>query len=233
MRGILVRIGIDASAGGWNAPVDPHTGKFVYVPIPETIQNSRDGYQRTYEEILPALEEFGVSLPPHLSGLPMHLDPDFSYLSYGDCYPRNIPLHSCKSGDFLVFYAGLKPVVPGFRGLVYALVGFFLIDEIVPSLAVPPEKWHENAHTRRRPDAMDLIVRAVPEKSGRFTHCIPIGEYRNRAYRVKESVLREWGGLTVKDGYLQRSGRLPGFREPDRFLDWLSERSPVLTRTNF
>ncbi len=80
---------------------------------------------------------------------------------------------------------------------------------------------------------MDLIVRGFPEKSGRFTHCIPVGEYRNRAYRVKESILQEWGGLTVKDGYLQRSGRLPEFREPERFLDWLSTRDPVLARTNF
>src|SRR3990172_10533824 len=35
MRATLVRIGIDQAYGGWNAPVDPETHEFVYVPIPE------------------------------------------------------------------------------------------------------------------------------------------------------------------------------------------------------
>jgi hypothetical protein len=35
MKGVLVRIGIDSTCGGWNAPLDPRTGRFAYVPIPE------------------------------------------------------------------------------------------------------------------------------------------------------------------------------------------------------
>lgn len=35
MQAILIRIGVDHSYGGWNAPADPETGQFVYVPIPE------------------------------------------------------------------------------------------------------------------------------------------------------------------------------------------------------
>lgn len=36
MKALLVRIGVDQSYGGWNAPVDAE-GNFVYVPIPEKL----------------------------------------------------------------------------------------------------------------------------------------------------------------------------------------------------
>ncbi len=34
MKALLVRIGVDQAFGGWNAPVNPDTGEFLYVPIP-------------------------------------------------------------------------------------------------------------------------------------------------------------------------------------------------------
>jgi hypothetical protein len=34
MRAYLVRIGVDQAFGGWNAPMNPETREFVYVPIP-------------------------------------------------------------------------------------------------------------------------------------------------------------------------------------------------------
>lgn len=69
------------------------------------------------------------------------------------------------------------------------------------------------------PGTGEIVVRATLN-SGRLRHCIPIGEYRNRAYRVKRDVLSDWGGLSVKDGFLQRSARLPRFLHPERFLGW-------------
>ena len=41
MRGLLIRVGIDQAYGGWNAPIDPMTGEFVYVPIPDGAQRHR------------------------------------------------------------------------------------------------------------------------------------------------------------------------------------------------
>ena len=95
MKAILVRVGIDQSDGGWNAPADPATGQFVYVPIPEKPGTRfRAGCRRTYDEVLPALrtcaEARGLDLdrnlkwPESLAGRPMHLDPDFEHLTYGD-----------------------------------------------------------------------------------------------------------------------------------------------------
>ncbi len=35
MRGYVVRIGVDQAYGQGNAPMDPRTNEFMYVPIPE------------------------------------------------------------------------------------------------------------------------------------------------------------------------------------------------------
>jgi hypothetical protein len=37
MRAFLVRVAIDSTYGHWNGPVDPQTGRFVYMPIPEAM----------------------------------------------------------------------------------------------------------------------------------------------------------------------------------------------------
>jgi hypothetical protein len=77
-----------------------------------------------------------------------------------------------------------------------------------------------------------LVVRGRPGVSGRLERCLPIGEFRDKAYRVRRDVLKEWDGLSVKDGYLQRSARLPRFLDPERFARWLYSRDPVLLQTN-
>lgn len=234
MKGILIRVGIDATAGDWNAPVDPRSGDFVFVPIPENADYVKRGFSRKYSEVLPALKRFNSQLPENLQDLPMHLDPDFKYLTYGDKYPRNIPIRKSEPGDFLVFYAGLRSIWPEDRELVYALIGFYQIDEIVVASSVPREKWHENAHTRGKWIGDDeIVVRARAGYSGRLSRCIPIGEYRNRAYRVRNDILEKWGGLTVTDGYIQRSATPPEFKDPDRFLDWFRKQNVPLEQTNF
>jgi hypothetical protein len=110
MRGILVRVGIDLKAGGWNAPVDPESGAFVFVPIPEDEDKVRHGLSRLYDEVIPAVNTFHVHLPERLLGRPMHLDPDFNQLTYGDIHPRNIPLLDLDQGDFIAFYAGMRSI---------------------------------------------------------------------------------------------------------------------------
>jgi hypothetical protein len=231
MRGLLVRVGIDSSCGSWNGPVDSGTGKFVYVPIPENPKIIRAGHDRPYAAIQTALKQFHVGLPAYLRNGFMHLDPDFLELTYGDCHPRSLPLQSLHRGDFIAFYAGLRSIALD-RELVYALIGFFSVAEVVRAGNVPRKRWGQNAHTRRLNAPDDTVVRAQPGTSGRLAHCIPIGEYRARAYRVRHDVLAAWGGLTVKDGYLQRSGRLPSFTKPEQFLKWFARQDVSLLREN-
>jgi hypothetical protein len=103
MKAILVRVGVDATAGGWNAPVDPNTNEFVFVPIPEVREDLRPSLTRTYDEVAPALDAFGVPLPQRLAGKAMHLDPDFEHLTYRDKNRRGRQLLVLEQGDLVVF----------------------------------------------------------------------------------------------------------------------------------
>jgi hypothetical protein len=242
MRAYLVRVGIDQAFGGWNAPVDPRTNEFAYVSIPEA-SAQRPGLATPYDLVRPALARFaeahpdapprGVQLPAELARANMHLDPDFGTLTYGDTERRGRGLADLEAGDLVAFYAGLRPVSPCPHALVYAVVGLYRVAEVVRLLTVPAPRWHENAHTRRsehRPT--DVIVRADPRVSGRLRACLPVGEFRDRAYRVTRDVLDAWGGLSSRDGYLQRSAVPPRILEPARFLAWFERRRPQLVSAN-
>jgi hypothetical protein len=135
--------------------------------------------------------------------------------------------------DRIVFYSGMKDVHDS-RRLVYAIIGIFVVDDIVLATKVPESARNANAHSRRilAEGAQDIIVRGNQQLSGRLERCLLVGEWRNRAYRVRPDLLEAWGGLSVKDGYLQRSARLPEFLDPVRFLDWFESKRPRLIRAN-
>lgn len=232
MKGLLVRVGIDSTDGGWNAPVRLLTGEFAYITITET-KPLRQGMERSYSEFIPTVEKFGEKLPPKLIGLNTHLDPDFAYLTYGDQGQRGKRICSLlKPGDFLVFFASLRRVDGPARPLIYAIIGFYLIKEIVTAESVPELFWPDNAHTRRTPTTGDIVVRADPKLSGRLGRCIPIGEWRDGVYRVQKSLLEAWGGLDIKDGYIHRSARLPAFCNAEKFYRWFISQSPQLVMKN-
>ena len=234
MNALLVRVGADQSAAGgsWNGLVDSRTGRFAYVPIPEA-REVRAGLEKPYRSIEPALDGFGRDLPAHLQGRGLHLDPDFEHLTYGDSREKANQIRAgLGRGDAILFYAGLADV-RGASRLVYALVGLLVVEEIVAAVDVQREQWDCNAHCRRlAPSASDIVVRGRVGRSGRLQRCLPIGEYRDRAYRVRRDLLEEWGGLSVRDGYLQRSARLPRFLDPPRFMSWFESQGPVLMQAN-
>jgi Nucleotide modification associated domain 3 len=234
MNAFLIRVGADRSTGGgsWNGPADTQSGKFAYVAIPET-HPVHAGMEKPYSALAPVLSTFGLRLPHHLSAKQMHLDPDFERLTYGDQGPRARQLSDCLSGDLLVFYAGLFDVTGGKR-LVYAIIGIFVVEDVILAANVPANFRDINAHSRRilPVSAEDLIVRARAGLSGRFERYLPIGEWRDRAYRVRRDIIEAWGGLSVKDGYLQRSARLPRLIDPLKFRHWLESKKPILIQAN-
>jgi hypothetical protein len=245
MKALLVRIGVDQAYGGWNAPVDAD-GRFVYVPIPEkrgTLFHA--GLARHYGEVLPALNRFcgsnecnlydDLRFPRSLLELTMHLDPDFECLTYGDeGRRRGAGMVNMTEGDLLVFYGGLRPIHRCEHKLIYALMGMYVVQDVLPVAEVPPENWFENAHVRKsKRGETDIVVRAKETVSGRFDRCVPIGEWRNRSYRVRQDILDAWGGLSVKDGFIQRSAVPPALNKPQRFLEWLrKQRIELLARNN-
>jgi len=232
MNGLLVRVGIDSTDGGWNAPMRRSSGEFAYVTITET-KPARDDMARRYDEFIPVVARFAEQLPPPLLGLPTHLDPDFDQLTYGDQGQRGKRITSLLTkGDLLAFFAALRPVDTPPRPLIYALIGLYVVAEIVPAKSVPRSRWAENAHTRRMPGDDDIIVRAKLGVSGRLRRCIPIGELRDQVYRVRKDMLDAWGGLDIKDGYIQRSARLPAFLDAAKFYRWFLAQKPGLVAEN-
>jgi hypothetical protein len=105
--------------------------------------------ERGYEEFVSVVARFGETLPNPLLYQPTHLDPDFDRLTYGDQGQRAKRIATLRAGDLLAFFAGLRRVDGLPRPLVYALIGLYVIDEIVPAKTIPKSRWRENAHTRR------------------------------------------------------------------------------------
>ncbi|RLA06043.1 MAG: hypothetical protein DRQ51_10490 [Gammaproteobacteria bacterium] len=229
---ILIRVAVDQTFGKWNSPCNSVNQDFVYVPIPESYevnQNMRKSYK---DYIKPALDVFSnsnncdVKLPDNLQNDKMHLDPDFDYLTYGDSNVRGKKLLDFKEDDIVIFYAGLQPI-DGSQ-LVYALIGMYVVDDIKQVKNIKKGGFDKNAHTRyKKADGTDVVVTGKKGKSGRFKKYIPVGEWRNNAYRVKKDILDEWGGLGIKDGFLQRSANPPLFLNPEKFLKWLDKQNPT------
>ena len=200
--------------------------------------------QTPYSGVVTELREFAlrhpnapthdVTLPASLTTLNMHLDPDFRNLTYGDSGTRRGKcLVGLQPGDAVVFYAGLRPVTTCVHRLVYAPVGLYRVREIARAGSVISSRYSENAHTRCiGTEPADVIVRADENNSGRLTRCIPIGEFRERAYRVQSPILESWGGLSCKNGYLQRSAVLPSFKDPEKFLVWFAQQKPEFVASN-
>ena len=248
VRGLLVRVGVDGTYGEWNAPVDPDDWSFVYVPIPEYADSQRSGLETTYREFEAALTGW-PEMPERLACMNTHRDPDFQYLTYGDDIRRGKTIAAMRPGDFVAFYAGLRPTRPTQDNLVYALIGQMFVKQVLRASDVSRHRLHENAHTRCVAETYspsDVILRAQPERSGRYSRCLPIGSRRcgkprpenpNRrpglAYRVLPELHESWGGLSVHDGWIERSVTLPSFSKPGMFLKWLEKQNVKLHHSNY
>jgi hypothetical protein len=248
MKGVLLRVGYDTTpkGGSWNAPVDIRSFDYVYVPI----AGHEDRYEHlgscpTYGSVSSALARLGVALPPHLApDTKVHLDPDFGSLTFGEPYrdksgklsSRGQTLNQLDPGDFIAFFAGFRPVRSTRSSpLVYCLFGLLRVQSKTFVGDLPTEKRCACAHGRRKGAENDLVIWGDPKMSGRFQKAIPIGDYRDGAYRVTRELLGDWGDLSVNDGYIQRSARPPFFLEAEKFLRWLSlqEGSSPLLNTNW
>lgn len=243
MKALLVRVGIDNTYGNWNAPMDPYSKEFIYIPIPES-ERSHWHLKRRYTETLPALNLFcdkyeinltrDLKFPSRLIDEVMHLDPDFNELTYGDeGVRRGVVITRMKRGDILVFYAGLRPIKNCEHNLIYAIVGLYIVNEVIFADTVIKKRWHQNAHTRRvKPQESEIVARASNNESGRCEYCLPIGEWREGAYRVRQDILNDWGGLSVKNGYIQRSAVPPEFNHPEQFYKWFLDQNVRLIKAN-
>jgi hypothetical protein len=131
-----------------------------------------------------------------------------------------------------VFYSGLRSIQRP-DVLVYAITGLFVIQWITRALDIPSERHSENAHTRW--DVIspnDIVVGGRADTSGRLQRSSVIGEFRSRAYRITRELESSWGGLSVRDGYIQRSVVPPSFCDAGRFYDWFLKQNVGLIKRN-
>ncbi|MFI3188172.1 hypothetical protein BCS42_02285 [Crenothrix sp. D3] len=242
-KGLLMRVGIDQTYGNYNAPINPSTNDYMYLPIPQKKDKFIAGMETTYDTALPYFEswcqkndtkiQFPDINPEGDRGC--HLDPDFDYSTYGDqATGRGLQVAKLKEGDFIVFFASFKPITPCEHNLIYALYGKMVVDKVKKVANVSENEFYKNAHTRiKEKDSDDWVVFANPSLSGRFNRAIPIGEFRNGSYRVKQEILDVWGDIGVKDGFIQRSVCPPWFTKPEQFLNWLENQQVKLINSNW
>jgi hypothetical protein len=240
-KGLLIRVGIDQTYGNYNAPLNPRTNDYMYLPIPQGKDTFILDLETTYAAALPYFETWcqtnntKIKFPEHLENETCHLDPDFDYLTYGDqATGRGLRVGDLKKGDFIAFFASFKPITPCEHNLIYALYGIMVVDNVLKVSDIPKNKFHMNAHTRvndRNPE--HWVVFANPSLSGRFNRAIPIGEFRNGSYRVKQEILDVWGDIGVKDGFIQRSVCPPWFIKPEQFLKWIENQKITLINSNW
>jgi len=228
-KGLLLRVGIDQIYGKYNAPINPVTNDYLYMPIPQGNHTFLKGMATGYNQIVPFFgtwaknNSFSGVFPNNLKNRNCHLDPDFDCLTYGDQGTgRGNRVKKLKQGDFLVFFASFKPITPCNHRLIYAIFGFMVVDKVIQVKHIQPSDFHLNAHTRiTNPNGDHIVIFADKEKSGRLKYAIPIGEYRDKSYRVTNDMLKDWGGLDVKNGFIQRSVNPPWFNDSGKFLSWL------------
>ncbi len=142
-------------------------GGFDYVPIPETVRDAtvetrtyadvptRDGTAADYlDRIYPGGGDRAVESEA-LADFPVHHDPNFEALTYGECRPAYVErLRRLEEGDAVAFYTGL---VDGSSDAPHRyVIGYFVVDDVVYFEALGDDEARrrirehpENAHTKR------------------------------------------------------------------------------------
>lgn len=214
----LLGIGADSTNASPTPPVDD-AGRFEYIPIPEargptgtteeTTYGSaplrhRDGTMADYlETITPAWAGDETLRGDALAGWPLHHDPNFDALTYGETTSRPAytkRLLDLSRGDLVAFYTGLQREPGGPRHRY--VVGFFTVNGVLDCRRVahdgatvrfsdlPPERREsllvehaENAHVKRyratesfaAPDDGVVIVDGG-DPGGRLDRAFPISD---------------------------------------------------------
>ena len=250
MKALMIRVGIDSGKNGgrWNAPCNPKTDDFVYVPVPAGDRCKDSSLNRYYDkDITKALDEFSQRNHCHdVMRLPKfkrferwvknesaHLDPDFrkGYLSYGNSVGRRAEaMLELERGDFVIFYNSMNPIKKLETGKKeYGIIGILKVQTVKEVNDCADERFKKrNIHTRYpepEQDPTDVVVYGLTKGSGRLEKYLPIGQWVNGSgYHLREDLKNQWGGVSHE--YIQRAQNPIRLSNPQRFFDWWAEQAP-------
>lgn len=232
-------------------------GRFEYIPIPDamgpdgTIEErtfgSTDLRHRsgTFADYIDRIKP-GGEYTEWISGLemadwPLHCDPNFEALTYGESSGRPAymkDMRSLESGDLVAFYTGLRDSESSARHRY--LIGYMSVNEVVDLQQISyqgdiltfsdlpvleqqqlMERHAANAHAKRylatdrlKADDDGVIIVDGCEPGGRLERAIPISEQRDNGhhYLSSEAASMLPGHHTAGDLYF-------GGRKPSHLLD--------------
>lgn len=127
---VLLRVGIDRGAGGMAGPLLDDDGSFEFIPI-DADYNARGltyGNTRGVKTKEPLISFFPESRRGAMRDRPIHNDPEFTTMTYGDPTMPKQGLRHLKPGDLLVFYSGLRGWKDCKSPEALYIVGYFLIQ---------------------------------------------------------------------------------------------------------
>jgi len=244
----LLGIGADSTNSEPAPPVYPD-GRFEYVPIPEkggpdgttetrtygsTPLRHREGSMADYLDVIrprPGEEDGPVLSGEELAAWPLHVDPNFEALTYGETTSRGAYtalLRELDPGDGVAFYTGLRSGEGGYRHRY--VIGYFTVTEVVDCRRLGPAgtsftelsaddqaalmgRHAENAHakrfraTGRLANGDGLVIVDGTEPGGLLERAFPISERRRGGhYYLTDDLQRALdpapGGNPDRNAYL-------------------------------
>lgn len=228
MTVVLVGVGADSTNATPVPPVSPD-GRFEYVPIPESEPTTEtDTYgtvparhgDETLAGVLDAIDPTGGGAHsvsgPALADWPLHHDPNFAALTYGESPSRPAytrVLGSLDPGDCLAFYTGLA--ADGAEYTHRYLIGYFTVESVH---RIPPAdpallrgRLAANAHLKRHAAAGSVadgtVVVAGTDPGGRLPRAVRISTHAGGGHHyLDETYQRQWapepGGDPDRPAYL-------------------------------
>lgn len=141
-KAVLLRVGIDSGSGGIQGPLF-EDGSFEYICIPDNKRVSVHKYGTCIgRNELPHSAYFPVGQREKVAQQHVHLDPEFETFTYGDPTAPKRSLRNLKTGDYLIFYAGLQEWHNGTgwcrtsRPALY-IIGYFVVELAAMASVLP------------------------------------------------------------------------------------------------
>jgi Nucleotide modification associated domain 3 len=229
MNVFLLRVGIDTGCGGMAGPIFGD-GSFEFIPIDSDrhLKGHTYGNLSARHRSRKLIDYFPERLRLKMQDCFVHDDPEFKTCTYGDPTRPKQGLRHLKSGDLLVFYAGLCGWGECTTPTALYIVGYFKVQEAGPypelvrkyskgdvhkTFAENYHIIHRDVHGRRykRGSKSELVLVKGGPGSKLLNTAVRLSAPKKRMDRgghrifVLDPVLKKYFGSFTKLNAIQRS----------------------------